>query len=226
MSHQLNFDFASDLAPASGPPVRAMRKRTVLKSSSPAVSAQQAISFATPAASVASRAPVMPRRPVVVPAVTGAGAAIRESRRWCEGCWTARVIKNEGDDAWAVEMRKNGEPEPALLVPWPEGPDFGTPRPLDQASFDTLLKTASEILQRHERQLRSRLHKRLTVSLPEGEWEVTLEIVPDEYEPYAVLVAFDADGEQVAQERVMPDFRLTAAAAQAWIKGDFRLGEA
>jgi hypothetical protein len=62
--------------------------------------------------------------------------------------------------------------------------------------------------------------------LPEGEWEVTLEIVPDEYEPYAVLVAFDAGGEQVAQENVMPDFRLTEAAARAWIKGDFRLEEA
>jgi hypothetical protein len=225
MSHQLNFDFASDGSLAPGPPVRAMRKRAVPTLASPAVCVQQDICFTTPAASVASRAPVMPRRPVVVPAVTGAGAAIRESRRWCEGCWTARVIWNEGDDAWAVEMLRSGEPEPALVVPWPLGPDYVNPKPLDQASFDTLLKTASEILQRHERQLRNRLHKRLTVSLPEGEWGVTLEIVPDEYEPYAVLVAFDASGEQVAQERVMPDFRLTEAAARAWIKGDFRLGE-
>lgn len=222
----MNLDFALDTPAVPGPLPRAMRKRAEPKppSSAPAFIAQQAMNFAASVASVQRRAPVAPRRPVVVAvlAESGAGAVVRESRRWCEDGWTARVVKTEGDDAWAVEMIKDGEPEPALVAPWPAGRDLDSPRALDRASFDTLIKTASEILQRHERQLHTRLHKRLTVSLPDGQWEVTLDIVPDEYEPYALLAAFDESGEQVAQERVVPDFRLTAAVAQAWIAGDFR----
>ena len=38
---------------------------------------------------------------------------IKEARLWRDNGWTARVIKNEDDDGWAVEMTKDGEPEPA-----------------------------------------------------------------------------------------------------------------
>ena len=37
----------------------------------------------------------------------------QEPRHWRDDGWTARVIKNEDDDGWAVEMTKDGEPEPA-----------------------------------------------------------------------------------------------------------------
>ncbi|HEY4802850.1 MAG TPA: hypothetical protein VIH96_09540, partial [Paraburkholderia sp.] len=43
---------------------------------------------------------------------------IQEARLWRKDGWTARVIKNEDDDGWAVEMIKDGEPEPALVGPW------------------------------------------------------------------------------------------------------------
>jgi hypothetical protein len=29
---------------------------------------------------------------------------IREPRLWCDNGWTARVVKNEDDEGWAVEM--------------------------------------------------------------------------------------------------------------------------
>jgi len=79
-------------------------------------------------------------------------AALRSDRLWQLDGWTARVIKNEADDGWAVEMLQDGEAEPALVGPWTMGRDKKYPKPLDQAAFSTLVKTASEVLQRHRQQ--------------------------------------------------------------------------
>ena len=149
-------------------------------------------------------------------------SAIRESRLWHDNGWMARVIKNEDDDGWAVEMLMDGEPEPALVGPWTMGRDKKNPKPLDQTAFNTLIKTATEVLQRHAQQAHAALHKRLTVYALEREWDIRLDITPDEYEPYAILSALDALGEEVAQVRVRPDFRLTSTSASNWIKDDFR----
>lgn len=81
------------------------------------------------------------------------------------------------------------------------------------------------MLQRHAQQAHAALHKRLTVFALERQWEIRLDITPDEYEPFATLSAIDDEGEEVAQERVRPDFRLTNAEAVRWIAGGFpRLG--
>ncbi|MBP8134511.1 MAG: hypothetical protein KAY13_09570, partial [Zoogloea sp.] len=80
-------------------------------------------------------------------------AAIKEDRLWREDGWTARVIKNQDDDGWAVEMIKDGESEPALVGPWTMGRDKKNPKPLDVSAFHTLVKTASEVLRRHEQHL-------------------------------------------------------------------------
>ena len=50
---------------------------------------------------------------------------------------------------------------------------------------------------------------------------VTLDIVPDEDDPHAVLAAQDAFGETLAKVRVKPDFKLTTGSATAWIDGGF-----
>lgn len=42
---------------------------------------------------------------------------IHEDGLWRDNGWTARIIKNEDDDGWAVEMIKDGESEPALVGP-------------------------------------------------------------------------------------------------------------
>ncbi|OIJ43723.1 hypothetical protein [Massilia timonae] len=147
---------------------------------------------------------------------------VQEPRLWQGNGWTARVIKNEDDDGWAVAMYKDGEPEPALVGPWTMGRDKKNPKPLDVNAFNTLIKTASEVIRRHEQHMHAILHKNLFVSTGEGELKVTLDIVPDDDDPYAMLAATDEMGEQVAKVRVAPTFKLTQASALAWIENDFR----
>jgi hypothetical protein len=77
-------------------------------------------------------------------------------------------------------MYKDGEAEPALVGPWTMGRDKKNPKPLDVNAFNTLVKTAYEVLRRHEQQLHAQLHKSTVVSSEGGELKVTLDIVPDE----------------------------------------------
>jgi len=155
-------------------------------------------------------------------AADDAAAPMKEARLWRDDGWTARVIKNMDDEGWAVEMIKEGEPEPALVGPWTMGRDKKNPKPLDSAAFNTLVKTASEVLRRHEQQLHATLHKKLSVSTASGPISVTLDIVADEYDPYALLGAYDAAGEELARVRVDAGFKLTTASANAWLEDDFR----
>lgn len=146
---------------------------------------------------------------------------IHEARLWRDDGWTARVIKNEDDEGWAVEMIEDGEDEPALVGPWTMGRDKKNPKPLDSAAFITLVKTASEVLRRHEQQLHALLHKNLTVDSSSGRLRIALDIVPDEYEPYAELTAHDGIGEELARVRVPPGFKLSHQSASDWIASDF-----
>ena len=154
---------------------------------------------------------------------SGEDAPVQQPRLWKGNGWTAQVIKNDDDEGWAVAMIKDGEPEPALVGPWTMGRDKKNPKPLDTAAFHTLVKTASEVLRRHEQALHARLHKSTYVRTEEGaELKVTLDIVPDEDHPYALLSAFDEMGERVAQSRVAAEFKLSPTSASAWVENDFR----
>ena len=153
---------------------------------------------------------------------TEASDFINEPKLWRNNGWTARVIKNEEDEGWAVEMVKDGESEPALVGPWTMGRDKKNPKPLDVFAFQTLIKTASEVLRRHEHQLQALLHKKLTVDADFGPIFITLDIVPDEDDPYATLAAEDANGEPLGKVRVGPEFKLHPASARAWIADDYR----
>jgi hypothetical protein len=148
--------------------------------------------------------------------------AIHEDRLWRDNGWTARVVKNEDDEGWAVEMVKDGEPEPALVGPWTMGRDKKNPKPLDSAAFNTLVKTAAEVIRRHEQQTHSERHKEVTVTASAGRITVKLDITPDEDDPYAELSAFDVHGDELGRVRVGAGFRLSAASASAWIDDDFR----
>lgn len=150
---------------------------------------------------------------------------INEPTLWRNNGWTARVIKNEEDEGWAVEMIKDGESEPALVGPWTMGRDKKNPKPLDVFAFQTLVKTASEVLRRHEHQLHAQLHRKLTVNRENGPIFINLDIVPDEDDPYATLAAEDAAGQQLASVRVGPGFKLNAGTANAWIDDGFRQPE-
>lgn len=147
---------------------------------------------------------------------------VHEDRLWRDKGWTARVIKNEDDDGWAVAMIKDGEPEPALVGPWTMGRDKKNPKPLDVSAFNTLVKTASEVLRRHEQHLHALYHRHVAVTGPSGRVDVRLEVVPDEDDPHAVLSALDPAGELLARVRVAPGFKLNAASAGAWVADDYR----
>ena len=146
---------------------------------------------------------------------------IQEPRLWTGDGWTARVIKNEDDDGWAVAMVKDGEPEPALVGPWTMGRDKKNPKPLDNNAFSTLVKTANEFVRRHEQQLHATLHQSITVTAEAGRVTVNLDIVPDDDNPYAMLSAQDDGGETLAEVKVAAGFKLNRSTAVAWADGGF-----
>src|SRR5476649_2244113 len=80
-------------------------------------------------------------------------APIQEARVWQGNGFTARVIKNEEDEGWAVAMIKGGEPEPAVVGPGTMAGDKKRPQPREVNALNRLGKTASEVLRRHEQQL-------------------------------------------------------------------------
>ncbi len=150
-----------------------------------------------------------------------AASPLQQPRLWQGDGWTARILKNEDDDGWAVAMVKDGEPEPALVGPWTMGRDKKNPKPLDGPAFSTLVKTASEFVRRHEQQLHAALHQSLTVTSGGARITVSLDILPDEDNPSALLSAHGEGGEQLAQVRVPPAFKLSRASATAWADAGF-----
>ena len=154
--------------------------------------------------------------------MTDTPESIHTPTLWRDNGWTARVIKNEDDEGWAVAMTRDGEVEPALVGPWTMGRDKKNPKPLDSAAFHTLVKTAAEVIRRHEQQTQADHHKSVTVTAVSGRITVKLDIVADEVDRYAELSAHDATGDELARVRVGAGFRLSAQSALAWIESDFR----
>lgn len=146
---------------------------------------------------------------------------IQEPRLWRDNGWTARVIKNEDDDGWAVAMTLQGHAEPALVGPWTMGRDKKNPKPLDVPAFNTLVKTAAEFVRRHEQQLHATLHQQIAITHNTERLSISLDIEPDEENPSALLRALDASGEPLAEIRVAPSFKLTRASAGAWAEAGF-----
>ena len=146
---------------------------------------------------------------------------LQQARFWQDNGWTAKVLKNEDDDGWAVAMIKDGEPEPALIGPWTMGRDKKNPKPLDVNAFNTLVKTAHEFVRRHEQQLHASLHQSIEVTARAGRVTVSLDIVPDEDHPHALLTAHNEAGEQLAHVQVAASFKLTRASAIAWADNEF-----
>jgi hypothetical protein len=152
---------------------------------------------------------------------TPAEPEIMEPTFWKKNGWSARVIKNEDDDGWAVEISKAGVAEPVLVSPWVMGRDKKNPKPFDSAAFRTFVKTASEVLDRSTQQREGALKKRMDIAW-EGRWyEVTLAVEPDEFDPHAVLSARDDSGTEVATWRVAADFKLTRDRINAWARDGF-----
>jgi hypothetical protein len=150
---------------------------------------------------------------------TDSDADVMEPGLWKKSGWIARVIKNEDDEGWAVEMKRSGDDEPVLVAPWTMGRDKKNPKPLDAHAFSTWVKTAREILTRHEQAERARLHRSLSIVGGADEpIRVDLDIARDEDDPHAMLAAFDErSGELLCRARVSPMFKLTQASARRFI---------
>ena len=145
---------------------------------------------------------------------------VMEAELWKKNGWIAKVIKNPDDDGWAVEMTRIGDDEPALVGPWTMGRDKKNPKPLDHFAMTTLIKTASEVIRRHEQAARARLHRSLSFTNDQGlRLRVDLDIAEDDDDPHAILAVFDeATSELVRSERVSPAFKLTATTAQRFVR--------
>jgi hypothetical protein len=143
-----------------------------------------------------------------------------DPRLWKRDGWIARVIKNEDDDGWAVEMTRVGDAEPALVTPWTMGRDKRNPKPMDPSGFHTLVKTASEVLRRHEQAARARLHSTFTYNADDGrQIRVDLDIVPDDDDPHAILSAVEAtSGEAIRSGRVAANFKLSATTVARFLR--------
>jgi hypothetical protein len=103
------------------------------------------------------------------------------------------------------------------------GRDKKNPKPLDAPAFHTLVKTANEVLRRHEQQRHAILHKHVDLELGLTRVRVTLDITPDDDDPSAVLTATDRDAQQqLGRAPVSPGFKLTRDSALAWIEGGYR----
>ncbi len=145
---------------------------------------------------------------------------ITEPGLWQRAGWIARVVKNEDDEGWAVEMTRVGDSEPALVAPWTMGRDKKNPKPLDASAFATWVKTANEILMRHEQAARALMHKSRTITTDDDlRVRVDLDIVEDEDDPHAMLTATNEQtGETIATQRVAPTFKLTESSAQTFVR--------
>jgi hypothetical protein len=145
---------------------------------------------------------------------------VLEERLWQKSGWIARVIKNEEDEGWAIEMTRIGDTEPALVSHWTMGRDKKNPKPIDASAFATLVKTANEILLRHAQSARESLHKSRTITDDQGKRvRVDFDIVQDEDDPHAILASFDDEnGEALQSARVPPTFKLTEASAQRFVR--------
>ena len=123
-----------------------------------------------------------------------------------------------------VSVTRIGDSDPALVGPWTMGRDKRNPKPLDAGAFATLVKTASEVLRRHEQAARERLHRTLSFTGDDGQrLRADLDVVPDDDDPHAILAIVDeASDERLREGRVRPNVKLTAATAQRFL----RTGEA
>ncbi|MGE0397856.1 MAG: hypothetical protein AB7T06_14130 [Kofleriaceae bacterium] len=143
-----------------------------------------------------------------------------DPRHWKKDGWIARIIKNEDDEGWAVECTRQGDAEPTLVTHWTMGRDKKNPKPMDHASFATIVKTASEIIKRHEQSARAKLHRTISYTDAEGRSiRFDLDIVPDDDDPHAIASAYDErTNELIRQGRVSAAFKPNASTAARFVK--------
>lgn len=147
----------------------------------------------------------------------------RTATSWKGDGWAARIVRNEDDEGWAVEMTADGEIDPALVGPWTMGRDKKSPKPLDAHAFATLVRGANDVRTRQKQQLKAQLHRSVVTTDANGDRvRVDLDIVPDEDDPHAILTVFDEAGGVASRSTVAANFVLSEASARKWLAGSGR----
>lgn len=142
--------------------------------------------------------------------------------RWTGKGWTAQIVENEDGGGWAVAMTRDGDREPTLVVPWVMGRNKKDPKPLNQLDFNSQVKAAQDFVDRREQQRRMAYRVSRDVVTKNGEWlRVIYDVIPDEYDPSAELVALNRAKEEVARATCPIGFNLTRETALAWANGGF-----
>ncbi len=142
-----------------------------------------------------------------------------DPRLWKKAGWTARVIRNDNEEGWAVEMTRDGDAEPVLVSPWTMGRNKVDPKPMGHADFASLLKGANDVLKRHQAALHAKLHRSITCQSESGQrLQVDLDIQIDEDDPHAILkVTEEATGEVLRSGRASTGFKLSESAVQKFL---------
>ncbi len=145
---------------------------------------------------------------------------------WSGKGWTAQVVPNEDGGGWALSMTRDGNTEPTLVVPWVMGRNKKDPKPLNKSDFVTQVKAAQDFLTRRQTQRRAANRTSKDVVGDNGEWvRVIFEIIPDEFEPEAQLIALDRAKEELARVSCPLSLKLTREVALAWVNNDFELSD-
>ena len=155
-------------------------------------------------------------------------AFAREDYVWKERGWTAEIIRDdEGGSGWAVAMTPDGADEPVYTAPWTMGRNKKDPKPMTTRDFLVWIKSASEFLERTQRQLGTRARKSLDLTDPGGAFVRIIFDVQERGEAVGVLTAENSVGLEIARAEIDPLFRLTRERAEAWIDAGYpeRLSE-
>lgn len=139
---------------------------------------------------------------------------IFEPNLWRTSGWTAKVVNNDEGEGWAVEMTRDGDPEPALVGPWVMGRDKKSAKPLNTGDFRSLMKAASDVISRHEQAMKPRKVTHEGVDQKGERWRVECVDVHDEYEPHALLTSRDEDGYVVFEKKVRFGFKINVSGAE------------
>ncbi|CAN5422514.1 hypothetical protein BH11MYX1_BH11MYX1_00290 [soil metagenome] len=143
-----------------------------------------------------------------------------DPRLWKKSGWTARVIRNDNEEGWAVEMTRDGDAEPVLVSPWTMGRNKVDPKPMGHSDFASLVKGANDVLKRHQATLHAKLHRSITCQSDGGQrLRADLDIQLDEDDPHAILKVVDeASGEVVRSGRASAAFKLGESTVQKFLR--------
>ncbi|MFT5684327.1 MAG: hypothetical protein ACI8RZ_005268 [Myxococcota bacterium] len=141
---------------------------------------------------------------------------------WKDRGWTARIIKREDGDGWAITMTRDGDAEPAYMAPWTMGRNKVDPKPMSSNAFNTWIKSATEFLARSQYQIRTADRNVFTIYTEENEkLSVAFDLDRGDYETEGVLTATDDFGNEIARCVTSPRFEMTIDSAQEWVDSGF-----